>query len=274
MAQSLFELLGYPQDLIEPGDAEAPDTSDEMASLRLPLSGCFYRPIGFCWQVRLDRLVGGEKLAAIGDSRDFPLRSPVGVLENGMPLGPAHAPHEMIRTSGGSASSHWGGHAVPFEFGQFVSNHERPAVQAVTGSKLPDTADAPAVARQSDAIVQAAAAVPGGRESGPFDSGPSPQTQGFASRQTLRWRSWVTVSSSTIALPFSCSRTVRAWDPRMRRIGISAREAVGAIRTGVTRFTCQRATTLTHEQMDASIMRTSPTTPTSRFLCDRYQTRH
>jgi hypothetical protein len=42
------------------------------------------------------------------DTAAEPRRSPVVILEDGKPLGPAHAVHEDIRKAGGGAFSHWG----------------------------------------------------------------------------------------------------------------------------------------------------------------------
>ena len=49
------------------------------------------------------------ELAAVGDNADDPDRSPLVVLEDGKPLGPAHIAHDTIRSEGGGAFSHWEG---------------------------------------------------------------------------------------------------------------------------------------------------------------------
>ena len=49
------------------------------------------------------------QLTAWGDDADDPFRSPLVVLEDGKPLGPPHAPHDIIRSDGGGAFSHWEG---------------------------------------------------------------------------------------------------------------------------------------------------------------------
>jgi hypothetical protein len=46
-------------------------------------------------------------LNAYADGPDFPARSPLVVLENDLPLGPAHASHAAIRANGGGSYSHW-----------------------------------------------------------------------------------------------------------------------------------------------------------------------
>jgi hypothetical protein len=43
-----------------------------------------------------------------GDKPEAPERSPLRLFEDGIELGPAHAPHDDIRTTGGGAFSHWG----------------------------------------------------------------------------------------------------------------------------------------------------------------------
>jgi SAM-dependent methyltransferase len=59
------------------------------------------REQGHCWIVGL-----GEGFPA-GDTLDEPRRSTLLVLENGTPLGPAHAVHDRIRTHGRGLYSHW-----------------------------------------------------------------------------------------------------------------------------------------------------------------------
>jgi glycosyltransferase involved in cell wall biosynthesis len=49
------------------------------------------------------------QLAVPGDDTDDPCRSHLVVLEDGGPLGPAHTAHDIIRSKGGGAFSHWGG---------------------------------------------------------------------------------------------------------------------------------------------------------------------
>jgi hypothetical protein len=67
----------------------------------LPLKGPFIREKGFAWKIEV------PELARFADSDAFPRRSMVSLLENGMPLGVAHASHEDIRTVGGGLFSHW-----------------------------------------------------------------------------------------------------------------------------------------------------------------------
>jgi glycosyltransferase involved in cell wall biosynthesis len=57
---------------------------------------------GFCCTAR------APALGFCCDTASEPSRSPVVVLEDGKPLGPAHAVHEDIRKAGGGAFSHWG----------------------------------------------------------------------------------------------------------------------------------------------------------------------
>jgi len=58
--------------------------------------------IGKAWYVELPP--GWE---ATSDDVDHPQRSVAVLLEDGRPLGPAHAIHATIRESGGGAYSHW-----------------------------------------------------------------------------------------------------------------------------------------------------------------------
>jgi SAM-dependent methyltransferase len=57
---------------------------------------------GYAWTTR----IGG--LAALADTLDRPARSPLVLLEDGVPLGPAHAPYAQIRSRGYGRYSHWG----------------------------------------------------------------------------------------------------------------------------------------------------------------------
>jgi glycosyltransferase involved in cell wall biosynthesis/2-polyprenyl-3-methyl-5-hydroxy-6-metoxy-1,4-benzoquinol methylase len=58
---------------------------------------------GHAWVMDLPRQ------RAYGDSADNLRRSPLIVLEDGMPLGPAHTAHKVVRSEGGGAFSHWEG---------------------------------------------------------------------------------------------------------------------------------------------------------------------
>lgn len=60
------------------------------------------REIGLAWYVALPP--GWE---AAADDLDHPRRSTAVLLEDGRPLGPAHAIHADIRERGGGAYSHW-----------------------------------------------------------------------------------------------------------------------------------------------------------------------
>lgn len=66
-----------------------------------PLPGPFVRERGFAWQVPL------EGLAPFADNADYPCRSMVSLLENGMPLSGPHAAHDDVRNLGGGRFSHW-----------------------------------------------------------------------------------------------------------------------------------------------------------------------
>src|SRR5215472_4559621 len=55
-----------------------------------------------CWTFHLPQLMG------LSDSAENPRRSPLVVLEDGVPVGPPHSMHEAIRSTGGGAFSHWG----------------------------------------------------------------------------------------------------------------------------------------------------------------------
>lgn len=60
-----------------------------------------YREIGNAWIEPL------PQLAAFADNLDEPGKSPLVLLEDGTPLGPAHSPHDRIREAGAGAYSHW-----------------------------------------------------------------------------------------------------------------------------------------------------------------------
>ncbi|MBV8755458.1 MAG: glycosyltransferase [Hyphomicrobiales bacterium] len=49
------------------------------------------------------------KLKPLGDDAEDPRRSRLVVLEDGKPLGPPHTSHEIVRSKGGGAFSHWEG---------------------------------------------------------------------------------------------------------------------------------------------------------------------
>ena len=64
----------------------------------------FSRESGYAWTVTI-----GE-FAALSDTIERPARSPLILLEDGVPLGPSHAAHAQIRTRGRGRYSHWGEH--------------------------------------------------------------------------------------------------------------------------------------------------------------------
>ena len=66
----------------------------------LPLSG-FTHDQGFSWVAPV------PELKDFADNGESPARSPLVVLENDRPLGPAHASHAAIRANGGGSYSHW-----------------------------------------------------------------------------------------------------------------------------------------------------------------------
>ena len=57
---------------------------------------------GLCWMCEAP---DWENAA---DSSIEPLQSPIVVMEDGAPLGPAHSGHDRIRAEGGGRYSHWG----------------------------------------------------------------------------------------------------------------------------------------------------------------------
>jgi hypothetical protein len=59
---------------------------------------------GFCWRVPC------PSLTAMADNTLDPNRSPAIFLEAGQPLGPLHANHNLIRSEGRGAFSHWNDH--------------------------------------------------------------------------------------------------------------------------------------------------------------------
>ena len=62
----------------------------------------FQHDRGLCWVCEAP---GWENAA---DSSIQPLQSPIVVMEDGAPLGPAHSGHDRIRAEGGGRYSHWG----------------------------------------------------------------------------------------------------------------------------------------------------------------------
>jgi SAM-dependent methyltransferase len=71
------------------------------AELLLPAAG-IAPEIGYAWTARL------AEFAAISDTTQRPARSPLILLEDGVPLGPPHAAHAEIRSRGRGRYSHWG----------------------------------------------------------------------------------------------------------------------------------------------------------------------
>jgi SAM-dependent methyltransferase len=71
------------------------------AELVLPTSG-FAAETGHAWTVPL------AQFAALADTMERPARSPLILLEDGVPLGPPHAAHAEIRSRGRGRYSHWG----------------------------------------------------------------------------------------------------------------------------------------------------------------------
>jgi SAM-dependent methyltransferase len=75
-------------------------------SSAVPLRGPFRRETGFAWRVNLPEFAGAA------DTLDAPQRSPLVLLENGLPLWLRHTQHDEIRTAGGGTYSHWGDHLL------------------------------------------------------------------------------------------------------------------------------------------------------------------
>lgn len=64
--------------------------------------GTFQTDQGLCW------ICEAADWAGAADSPADPLRSQVVLMEDGVPLGPAHSAHDRIRAEGGGRYSHWG----------------------------------------------------------------------------------------------------------------------------------------------------------------------
>src|SRR5882724_6606308 len=79
----------------------------EEAELWITLEPPFTREIGYCWVGRLSAFPEAAQLAAIADDESEPSRSIAWIYEDGIPLGPAHASHAVIREAGHGAFSHW-----------------------------------------------------------------------------------------------------------------------------------------------------------------------
>ena len=86
---------------------ERPSRIAADTEVRIAFLPPFEREIGHCWLRRLNAFPGADELAAVADDDLQPTRSALRVYENGVPLGPAHAPHSTIRHLGAGAFSHW-----------------------------------------------------------------------------------------------------------------------------------------------------------------------
>jgi len=104
------ERFGYQRMIDDTLEAYA-DAGAEWAAQLLPSTRRFlayeelrnmYHDSGAAWIVRL------PELTSYADSLSAPARSPLRILEDGQPLGPAHTAHDTIREKGGGAYSHWG----------------------------------------------------------------------------------------------------------------------------------------------------------------------
>ena len=69
---------------------------------------------GAAWHAVLSLDPPLASLAALGDDMSHPRRSALRLLEDGKPLGPAHALHQSIIEEGGGRYSHWGDNALWF----------------------------------------------------------------------------------------------------------------------------------------------------------------
>ena len=87
---------------------ERPENPAEAMPNTLALDRGFEHELGKCWLYRLGAAPAAERLATLADSEEHPSRSPVSLVEDGKPLGPAHAIHALIRSAGRGAYSHWG----------------------------------------------------------------------------------------------------------------------------------------------------------------------
>jgi LPS sulfotransferase NodH len=81
---------------------------DGKARFRMTCQRPFEPEIGKCWLYRLGPVKEAAEIATLGDRDGAATGSPVLVLENQKPLGPAHASHSIIRSKGLGAFSHWG----------------------------------------------------------------------------------------------------------------------------------------------------------------------
>lgn len=79
----------------------------QAAAQQVPLVGPFDHDAGYAYRAQLSRGPWFQELAELGDSNDAPQRSPAVLLENGNPIGRAHASHRDIANRGGGLYSHW-----------------------------------------------------------------------------------------------------------------------------------------------------------------------
>jgi hypothetical protein len=83
-------------------------------ALSLRLDPPFIHRDGAAWQLSLAFDPLSAALLALCDDADHPQRSPLRLLEDGKPLGPAHALHHSIARDGGGRYSHWAGNTLLF----------------------------------------------------------------------------------------------------------------------------------------------------------------
>ena len=82
--------------------------------LSLRLDPPFIHRDGAAWRLSLPFDPPFVALQALCDDADHPQRSPLRLLEDGKPLGPAHALHHSIGRDGGGRYSHWAGNTLLF----------------------------------------------------------------------------------------------------------------------------------------------------------------
>jgi len=101
--------LGY--DLPEESLAAAPaigGTASPIDARRWRLNPPFQADSAAGWAARLHMAPALAGLEAVADNLEHPYRSPLQLFEDGVPLGPPHSLHALIRDEGRGRFSHWG----------------------------------------------------------------------------------------------------------------------------------------------------------------------
>lgn len=103
--------LGYelPEESLATGPAPAGSgTLTPLGARSWRLNPPFQADSATGWAARLHMAPALAELEAVADNLEHPYRSPLQLFEDGVPLGPAHSLHALIRGEGRGRFSHWG----------------------------------------------------------------------------------------------------------------------------------------------------------------------